>query len=69
VIELDFVAAEGPELWNLTGAGAREDQSLNDLYPGRLCFRLNGTDLSPTRSCRCSASSRPPTSSSRRFRL
>jgi hypothetical protein len=47
VIELDFVAAEGPELWRLTGAGAREDQSLNDLYPGRLRFTVNGTDLSP----------------------
>jgi hypothetical protein len=48
VIELDFVADDAPEYWNLTGAGAREEQSLHDLYPGRLRFRVNGTDLSPT---------------------
>jgi hypothetical protein len=47
VIELDFVADESPELWNLTGAAAREAQSLHDLYPGRLRFTVNGTDLSP----------------------
>jgi len=47
VIELDFVAAGSPELWNLTGAGAGDDQSLNDLYPGLLSFTVNGTDLSP----------------------
>jgi hypothetical protein len=47
VIELDFVAADSPELWNLTGAGASDDQSVNDLYPGRLRFTVNGTDLSP----------------------
>jgi hypothetical protein len=28
-------------------AGASDDQSLNDLYPGRLRFTVNGTDLSP----------------------
>jgi hypothetical protein len=49
VIELDFVADDAPEYWNLTGAGAREEQSLHDLYPGRLRFRVNGTDLSPIR--------------------
>ena len=47
MIELDFVAADSPELWNLTGAAASEDQSLNDLYPGRLRFQVNGTDLGP----------------------
>lgn len=47
MIELDFVAAGSPELWNLTGAGAGDDQSLNDLYPGLLSFTVNGTDLSP----------------------
>lgn len=47
MIELDFVVADAPESWNLTGAGASGDQSLNDLYPGRLEFTVNGTDLSP----------------------
>ena len=47
MIELDFVAADAPELWNLAGAGAGEEQSLHDLYPGRLRFRVNATDLSP----------------------
>jgi hypothetical protein len=47
VIELDFAAADSPELWNLTGAGASEDQSLHDLYPGRLRFTVSATDLSP----------------------
>jgi hypothetical protein len=47
VIELDFVAADAPELWHRTGAGASEQQSLHDLYPGRLRLRVNGTDLSP----------------------
>jgi hypothetical protein len=47
VIELDFVAAGAPELWHRTGAGASEEQSLHDLYPGLLSFTVNGTDLSP----------------------
>jgi hypothetical protein len=47
MIELDFVADGSPEYWRLTGAGATEEQSLNDLYPGRLHFTVNGTDLSP----------------------
>ena len=47
MIELDFVADGSPEYWNLTGAGATEEQSLHDLYPGRLHFTVNGTDLSP----------------------
>ena len=47
MIELDLVAADAPELWNRTGAGTGEEQSLRDLYPGRLRFTVNGTDLSP----------------------
>jgi hypothetical protein len=47
VIELDFGADDSPEYWNRTGAGASEDQSLHDLYPGRLRFTVNGKDLSP----------------------
>jgi hypothetical protein len=58
VIELDLVAADAFELWNRTGAGAGEEQSLHDLHPGRLRFTVNGTDLSPTGWCRFLASPR-----------
>jgi hypothetical protein len=47
VIELDFVAAGSAEHWARTGAAASEEESLEDLYAGRLRFAVNGIDLSP----------------------